>query len=465
MVTFTEKFTGAKAHLFAKVCEQYMDDAQQGCNDAPEAMPLFSWLSPYQRLELTKEVMLGLLCPDEPFPPGTVQHLSTYYALLEYLKIQIGVELDLQRDMEDVGEDLRLPEQDERIWRTEEEQRNFELIRDRAEKNKKKLDKKFVEEDKDAEATEYRFERSEFRWEESFSRMNEIIATLFNGTPLSTSQREQIRRPTTSDEEQAFRWRLLCEAAFQEDDEGHFSFPPLALVNFDFRSNSLDKWNTAIDALYITFSVVKLDKKEKSLVSGAIDERAYADKSQHGRIQAIKKQVSILRKMYENTWDANLLAQDQRCIYAVCSNATYYGYGHKEFVEDFEKALSRQQPGVNLADRGNYQVRYNVYKAMAPSYHQEGLKHPFHAYSEECTSFEEGETPVNYTCEFESITASCRRCLSSENLKSCSKCRVVCYCSRECQVADWPKHKEYCKEMARLRKDKEAVAAMAKNMR
>jgi hypothetical protein len=188
--------------------------------------------------------------------------------------------------------------------------------------------------------------------EESLSRMNGIIATLFHGTPLTRGQREQMRKPTTLDEKQAFCWRLLCEAAFQEDDRDHdFLFPPLARVNFDFRSNSLQKWTTAIDALFITFSGVEVDKKEKSLASGAIDERAYADKSQHGRIQAVKKQVSTLRKLYGSTWDANSLAQDQRCIYAICSNEKYGGYGHRPgFVEDFVKELFRQHPGVNLAD-------------------------------------------------------------------------------------------------------------------
>eukprot|EP00984_Skeletonema_dohrnii_P035641 scaffold35642_cov211-Skeletonema_dohrnii-CCMP3373.AAC.1 len=26
----------------------------------------------------------------------------------------------------------------------------------------------------------------------------------------------------------------------------------------------------------------------------------------------------------------------------------------------------------------------------------------------------------------------------------CTQCRVANYCSRECQVADWPEHKNYC---------------------
>src|SRR4030042_3412346 len=40
----------------------------------------------------------------------------------------------------------------------------------------------------------------------------------------------------------------------------------------------------------------------------------------------------------------------------------------------------------------------------------------------------------------------CRNCkLMSNNMKCCSRCRFPYYCSRECQVEDWPRHKEDCK--------------------
>jgi len=29
-------------------------------------------------------------------------------------------------------------------------------------------------------------------------------------------------------------------------------------------------------------------------------------------------------------------------------------------------------------------------------------------------------------------------------LKICAKCRIVSYCSKNCQVADWQQHKTYC---------------------
>ena len=44
-------------------------------------------------------------------------------------------------------------------------------------------------------------------------------------------------------------------------------------------------------------------------------------------------------------------------------------------------------------------------------------------------------------------TSLCRFCKERKKRNSlmvCSICRDVSYCSRQCQVADWPCHKEYC---------------------
>jgi len=40
---------------------------------------------------------------------------------------------------------------------------------------------------------------------------------------------------------------------------------------------------------------------------------------------------------------------------------------------------------------------------------------------------------------------TCMNCLvsKSKKLNKCSKC-IVRYCSKECQTADWKKHKEHC---------------------
>lgn len=38
----------------------------------------------------------------------------------------------------------------------------------------------------------------------------------------------------------------------------------------------------------------------------------------------------------------------------------------------------------------------------------------------------------------------CVHCKVSNGSKKCSRCKVACYCSRDCQVKDWPVHKFFC---------------------
>jgi hypothetical protein len=50
----------------------------------------------------------------------------------------------------------------------------------------------------------------------------------------------------------------------------------------------------------------------------------------------------------------------------------------------------------------------------------------------------------------------CQSCLKSgkdldRKLLNCSGCEAHCYCSKECQIADWPRHKVQCKETRQLR--------------
>eukprot|EP00033_Pygsuia_biforma_P002520 GCRY01002791.1.p1 GENE.GCRY01002791.1~~GCRY01002791.1.p1 ORF type:complete len:120 (-),score=11.00 GCRY01002791.1:69-392(-) len=39
---------------------------------------------------------------------------------------------------------------------------------------------------------------------------------------------------------------------------------------------------------------------------------------------------------------------------------------------------------------------------------------------------------------------SCEVCGKTEDLLSCARCRLVQYCSRECQKKDWKQHKPQC---------------------
>lgn len=41
----------------------------------------------------------------------------------------------------------------------------------------------------------------------------------------------------------------------------------------------------------------------------------------------------------------------------------------------------------------------------------------------------------------------CNHCGNgNRRMKKCSRCKVPRYCSKECQLADWPKHKITCKK-------------------
>ena len=41
-------------------------------------------------------------------------------------------------------------------------------------------------------------------------------------------------------------------------------------------------------------------------------------------------------------------------------------------------------------------------------------------------------------------TKSCNNCGKMENLKLCSRCRSVFYCSVDCQRSHWKQHKKTC---------------------
>lgn len=45
------------------------------------------------------------------------------------------------------------------------------------------------------------------------------------------------------------------------------------------------------------------------------------------------------------------------------------------------------------------------------------------------------------------IGSTCSVCYK-EDTKTCSKCRKYYYCGKECQVKDWPSHKEVCNRLS-----------------
>jgi len=50
------------------------------------------------------------------------------------------------------------------------------------------------------------------------------------------------------------------------------------------------------------------------------------------------------------------------------------------------------------------------------------------------------------TPEVQADNAKCSQCgKASDSLQKCGRCKTTCYCSKECQVTQWPTHKTNCK--------------------
>lgn len=471
-----KKLEGAAARLFAAICEHYMQAAEEQCNDTPEQVPIFSWLSPHQRLNLTKEVMVGVLCEGEPMFPDTIQHNATYCALIKILYIQLEIELDEARmtDMFDVGEDLleagkrqcdtsrlkRSTGSSSSTTRMIDRAMERDLMEDRAEKNRKKLEKLG---DKVGE-----FEvKSGDNIDKITSQLLETTKEITSGGPISKRERESIR-PLKGDEPHLFYWRLLCDAALQEDTVVSLPFP-LSQVNFDFRCSSFSKWNQAMDLLFISKWFEISSSKERALIfSGEINDYTLADPEKFPLIREIEKHTTILRKVFGMKWDPDRLSYDQRCIYAVTCREAYCGEGHRDWATAFLQKCAEQN--INVAKDFKFQKRLEIFRETVDRF-PDGLKVTYHNYNNLHLRW----NPRDYVPDkYDTKPRYCSgpppgikkfemSCMSTENLQACSRCKVVLYCSRECQKRHWKEHKLVCAKLAGARKDKEQLLKLAKD--
>jgi hypothetical protein len=463
-IRFQGKLTGAKARLFAHVCVEYSNVAEVGCNDTPCDHPIFSWLSPQQRLQLVHEVMVGLLCPDEPLPPETRQHCTTYLALVATIRTHVGVELDSVDDA-DVGDDLIDGYEDTTEYRRqtpeerEERIRNMDLISRQAEKNKEKFDRaqaRILESQAGMDTSPLEaFHVRPAADSDYESRVSSTMSALFTGPPVPVEAR-RLNRLLTDEEEWAFLWRRLVDDALQENTNGVLG--ALRNVDFDWRCPNLKKWKCAINLLMMYYHELYITNSEQALVAGKIGEVDYADRSQHARIHIVEKIVKDLRDSYDPVWKPDMLAVDQRAIFAVCSSEIFGSGGHHAWVTGF--LAHCEEEGVDFSAGGDYQKRLEIYRRMVPLY-KEGLSKTYN----KGRNFDDAKTPADFE-RYDPIYAMCHvlGCwnLSREALKLCSRCKIVSYCSRECQVKDWPDHKKNCKVLAELRKDKAKVSEIVK---
>jgi hypothetical protein len=400
---FHGKFTGAKARLFAQACEHYSRDVEDGCDDKPKAYPIFSWLSPQQRLQLVQEVMVGLLCPDEPLPPETIQHYATYLSLIATIVTQIEYEIivvlqyteligdDLLDGYDDTTDDLKTLTPEER----EENRRNMDLISRQAEKGREEINRSRV--GIDMRPVE-EFQAPGLNRLDAAQKLSSSISLLFAGPSISAEER-RLKRPLTDTEEYAFLWRLSVNDALQENANSVIAFP-LCDIDFDWKCQSSKKWASAIHLLLITSHTADITLIEQALVDGKIEEVAYADWSQHARIHAIEKIVKDLRNTYDPFWKPDMLAVDQQAIFAICSSETDISQERVAWVTAFMASCGEQ--GVDFSAGGDYQKRLEIYRRMAPLYN-EGLSMSYHSGFD---GFEDATSPSDFQRE-EPIRVMC----------------------------------------------------------
>jgi hypothetical protein len=468
---FPRKLSGAQARLFAEGCMHYMSAANDACNDTPDEYPIFSWLSPEQRISLVSQVAVGLLCPGEPLPPETIQHFAAYLGVVACIKIELEIEMD-DVYMREVGEDFldlyyepyAAVEENERGARrfTEDEQTqrgaDMALIGRAAEKNKKKLDKKSGDQE------EFSAGDRKINYEEELSKVQTTTSKLFSGGPCSEENRRPPRPLTDAEKCYGFQWRLLCDAAFQEDKPDLASLsdvesvmmltliPPLSNVNFCWNCYDPDKWHMAIDILMHTKFGSSYSNTERALLIGTINDFSYADLSQHARIRAVEKTVKDIRDSYDPYWEFDKSFKEQRLIFAVCTSELFGDPTELKFIRTFESKC--QERGIDLLDADKYQERLEIYRSIKDDF-IEGLDRIGPG------------TPADYKADTGLMfggSCGAYMCWNSEpeKLQRCSKCLVVSYCSKECQRKDWPNHKKVCKNLAIFRKDKEQLKKVLK---
>jgi hypothetical protein len=154
-----------------------------------------------------------------------------------------------------------------------------------------------------------------------------------------------------------------------------------------------------------------------------------------------------------------MLAVDQRVIFAVCSSEIIYSAPHSVWVTAFTATCMEQ--GVDFSAGGDYQKRLEIYRRISPLY-KEGLSKSYHRGS----GFDDLKSPADLE-RYDPTRVMCHAygcfAMSKEVLKLCSRCKIVSYCPKECQLKDWPNHKKHCKVLAELRKDKAKVSEIVKN--
>jgi len=146
-----------------------------------------------------------------------------------------------------------------------------------------------------------------------------------------------------------------------------------------------------------------------------------------------KQAIRYLHKALD--FPDNIIKADTTGIERIKKQATlllskiYSDQPRKEQYKFFEK-IQNNDKEINPKDLVKHNLSKLYYKVP-----QEVKEELLQKYQDEKDSLT--KIISRFTC------ASCHQ--TGLKLKKCSRCRNISYCSRKCQVKDWPKHKEICR--------------------
>jgi hypothetical protein len=84
--------------IFKNAAVNLADDIFAGDNIANfQYLPLFDMISPQHKISLISDICIGLLTPNSPLPPDTPEHHSAFYAIYEFARTQLEIEIDEER--------------------------------------------------------------------------------------------------------------------------------------------------------------------------------------------------------------------------------------------------------------------------------------------------------------------------------------------------------------------------------
>lgn len=474
------KLKGAAASLFRNVFDSYLDMVNDECNATPDEVPLFSWLSPHQRVALVSELAVGLLCPNEPLPPHTPQHRAAWFAMQFFLESQITVEVE---SAEIDSEDLMEPESDPappqysgaakfepdftRSWaksqyaQTKEHQK---AAKSAAKGDTAGLEKEFFG---GVPAKGGRSEEGvDFRLLQRFLQ-RQVETGVIRYVPYKQPPQAPTRK-LTEDEAFCFYWRRGLWEVVEE-----YELQP----TYTWRCIDLDKWSRLIDTLLM--KLMNPSNDEHLLHRSMIRLGASQDRKERARHTLLIKLATDVRAQFEKDYSLDSVVKAQRKLFIFSDQRP--GRKVAEALEkDANNPDSTERHGLSFAKEALHwlpayykildesragekgqrrersveqecQERYNALKAIGqkPPYNLIGGKYTYekrspdkwmpHDWTIYCAACHETK-PMSF------VDKKPKKDKEVLRFKRCGGCRVLWYCSRKCQKNDWKKHKQECKE-------------------